>query len=225
MFYLFLLAHLVADFILQPYWLVQRKQHLDGLAIHCGIVLACMALLPLLDPAVQALWPAMIAITLVHFGADWWKVNHGSAIPGPPIVPFLVDQLIHITTLVVVLGMALPPEQIWPLASSPASMMALIGSAYVIAAFATPIGVMIWLDPRFEHLTQAGWARIRSFVAGIGVVSLMLIGGALALPAALLGVAVAARKPFSGHPLDAPTGMLAVMTVAAALGAVMLLIR
>ena len=31
MFYLFLFAHLVADFALQPFWLVLRKRHWDGL--------------------------------------------------------------------------------------------------------------------------------------------------------------------------------------------------
>ncbi len=34
MLYLFLFAHLVADFVLQPFWLVQRKRHWDGLLIH-----------------------------------------------------------------------------------------------------------------------------------------------------------------------------------------------
>ena len=55
MFYLFLLAHLVADFVLQPYWLVVRKQRWDGLLLHGGIVLACMLLLPLADSAALAL--------------------------------------------------------------------------------------------------------------------------------------------------------------------------
>jgi hypothetical protein len=224
MFYLFLLAHLVADFVLQPLWLVERKKRFDGLTIHCGIVLACMGLLPLIDPAAQALWPAMLAITAVHFAADWWKVNHGSCIPGPPIIPFLADQVIHITTLIVVLGMALPPDQLWPVASSPAAHVAIIASAYVAAAFAAPIGIMIWLDPGFTYTPLAGRARIRSFVTGCGVVSLMLVSGGLALPAALVGLTVASRRPFSIHPLDAPMGMLAVMAVAGALGAVLLVI-
>ena len=30
MFYLFLLAHLVADFVLQPYWLVVRKRRWEA---------------------------------------------------------------------------------------------------------------------------------------------------------------------------------------------------
>jgi hypothetical protein len=224
MFYLFLLAHLVADFILQPYWIVERKRHFDGLAIHCGIVLACMALLPLLDPSVRTLWPAMLFITAIHFAADWWKVNHGHTIPGPPIVPFMVDQLIHVVTLVTVLSMAVSPEQLWTIAGSPSAHMAIVAAAYVVAAFATPIAVMVWLDPRFDHLALAGKARLRCLVAGFGVVSLMLVSGVLALPAALVGLTVATRWPFSIHPLDAPAGMLTVISVAASLGAILLML-
>ncbi len=224
MFYLFLLAHLVADFILQPYWIVQRKRRFDGLALHCGIVLACMALLPLLDPDARTLWPAMLIITAIHFVADWWKVNHGQTIPGPPIVPFMLDQVIHVVTLITVLSLSVAPDQLWEIAGSPSAHMAIVAAVYVVAAFATPIAVMVWLDPRFDYLALAGKARLRCLVAGFGVVSLMLVSGVLALPAALVGLTVATRKPFSRHPLDAPTGMLTVIIVAASLGAILLIL-
>ena len=88
MFYLFLLAHLVADFVLQPYWLVVRKQRWDGLLLHGGIVLACMLLLPLADLSALALWPMMLAITAVHIAADRWKVRYGSRIPAHRLCHF-----------------------------------------------------------------------------------------------------------------------------------------
>jgi hypothetical protein len=218
MFYLFLFAHLVADFVLQPYWLVVRKRRWDGLAIHGAIVLVCMLLLPLLDRAALALWPAMLAIAAIHITADWWKVRFGDQIPGPPIGPFLLDQLIHVTTLSVVLSLALPAAQVWSLAGAHLASFALYASAYVIAACATPIGVMIWLDPAFTNAALAGGARIRSLLAGVSVVSLTLFGGLLALPATLLGVAVVARHPRSDHPLDMPSGIVAVVCIAAMLG-------
>ena len=218
MFYLFLLAHLVADFVLQPYWLVVRKRRWDGLLIHGGIVLACMLLLPLADAAALALWPVMLAITAVHITADWWKVRFGDRIPGPPIGPFLLDQVIHITTLCVVLGAALPARQIWTIAASPVAPLALYAAAYVVAACATPIGVMIWLDPAFTNAALAGGARLRSLLAGSAMVSLALFGGLLALPATLIGATLIVRHPRSAHPLDMPAGMLAVLCVGAAVG-------
>ena len=225
MFYLFLLAHLVADFVLQPYWLVVRKRQWDGLLIHVAIVLVCMLLLPLLDRAALALWPAMLAIAAVHLAADRWKVRYGDRIPGPPIGPFLLDQVIHITTLSVALSLALPQAQVWSTNTSPVALLALYASAYVIAAFATPIGVMIWLDPAFSNAALAGGARIRSLLAGVSVVSLTLFGGIIALPATLIGIAVAARRPQSTHPLDMPAGMVAVICVAAIMGTALALLR
>ena len=218
MFYLFLLAHLVADFVLQPYWLVVRKQRWDGLLIHGGIVLACMLLLPLADPAALALWPAMLAITGVHIAADRWKVRYGNRIPGPPIIPFLLDQVIHVTTLGVVLGLALPAGQIWMIVASPMARLALYAAAYVVATCATPIGVMIWLDPAFTNVALAGKARLRSLLAGAVAVSLALFGGLLALPATLIGATLIVRHPLSTHPLDMPAGLLAVLCVGAAVG-------
>jgi hypothetical protein len=225
MFYLFLLAHLVADFVLQPYWLVVRKQRWDGLLIHGGIVLACMLLLPLADASALALWPAMLAITAVHIAADWWKVNHGKIIPGPPIGPFLLDQVIHVTTLCVVLSLALPGQQVWTIAASPMATMALYAAAYVVAACATPIGVMIWLDPAFTNAALSGRARLRCLLAATATLSLTLFGGLLALPATLIGAVLIARHPRSTHPLDMPAGMLAVLCVGASLGAVLAMIR
>jgi len=218
MFYLFLLAHLVADFVLQPYWLVVRKRRWDGLAIHGGIVLACMLLLPLADASALALWPAMLAITAVHIAADWWKVRHGCRIPGPPIGPFLLDQVIHITTLCLVLGLALPAQQVWTIAASPMAPIALYAAAYIVAACATPIGVMIWLDPAFTNAALSGGVRLRSLLAGAAMLSLTLCGGLLALPTTLIGAMLIARHPRSTHPLDMPAGMLAVLCVGAALG-------
>ncbi|HNP71155.1 MAG TPA: DUF3307 domain-containing protein [Kouleothrix sp.] len=225
MLYLFVFAHLVADFVLQPYWLVLRKRRVDGLLIHCAIVLGCMLTLPLLDRAALALVPAMLAITAVHFAADWWKVRFGDRIPGPPIGPFLLDQLIHLATLIGVLSLALAQAQVWQISASPFARLALYGSAYIIAAFATPIGVMIWLDPGFSNAALAGGTRLRSVLAGASAVSLAIFGGLLALPATLIGMTMLARHPRSNHPLDLPAGMLAVLCVGATVGTVLALMQ
>ena len=58
--------------------------------------------------------------------------------------------------------------------------MALYAAAYVVAACATPIGVMIWLDPAFTNVAMAGGARLRSLLIGAMIVSLTLFGGLLA---------------------------------------------
>jgi hypothetical protein len=160
----------------------------------------------------------MLAITAVHIVADRLKVRYGDRIPGPPIGPFLLDQVVHVATLCVALGLVLPAQQGWTFTASPMAHMALYAAAYIVAACATPIGVMIWLDPAFTNAALAGGARLRSLLAGAMIVSLTLFGGLLALPATLIGATLIVRHPRSAHPLDMPAGMLAVLCVGAAVG-------
>lgn len=214
MIYLFLLAHLVADFMLQPYSLVKRKCFWDGLLIHGTIVLLCMLLLPLADAALWALWPQMVLITAVHICADYWKVHKADRLFRHPIGPFMIDQAIHAATIMLVLGLTLPPHAVWTLSGAHFALIALYGIVYVAAAFAAPIAVMVWLDPCFQHVALSGKARLRSMAACAAVVTLMLLGGVLALPATLVGLACLARHPRSSHPLDTPSGLLAVLSVA-----------
>jgi hypothetical protein len=221
MVYLFILAHLVADFMLQPLWLVRRKQRWDGLFIHVGFVLACMIALIPLEPAAAGLWPAMLAIGAVHLAADRWKVRHADAMFRPPLVPFLLDQAIHAATIAAALSLCLPAAQVWSLHASALGVPALYASAYLVAALAVPIGLIVALDPGFRFAPQAAAARARCLVLAALVVSLSLFAGAVALPATLAGLALAIRRPASPHPLDAPTGMLAVVIAAAALGALL----
>lgn len=219
MFYLFFFAHLVADFALQPLWLVRRKRGWDGLLIHVGVVLLCMLALIPLDPAAGALWPAMLAISAVHLGADRWKVRHADRMFRPPLVPFVLDQLIHAATIAVALSVALPAARVWSVGASWLALPAIYASCYLLATFAVPIGLIVALDPTFQHAAQAARARARSLVAAALVLTLALVAGPLALPATLAGVTAVTRRPASEHPLDAPAGLLTVITVAAALGA------
>jgi hypothetical protein len=93
----------------------------------------------------------MLGITAVHIAADRWKVHFGERMPGPPIGPFMLDQVIHLVTLCAALSLALPAAQVWRLDASPAAHWGLYASA-VNAAI-------------------SGAARLRSLVAGVAVVT------------------------------------------------------
>ncbi|HEU5014381.1 MAG TPA: DUF3307 domain-containing protein [Roseiflexaceae bacterium] len=220
----FLVAHLAADFILQPYWLVQRKRGWNGLLIHGGIVLACMLALAFIAPRWLALWPAMLAITGIHVATDWWKVHHGDALFPHPIYGFLLDQCIHIATIIGVLYVALPAFRLWNVHTLPCGYIIWSAAGYIVAAFATPIAVMVWLDPVARYGALAGWARMRSFVVGAVVLSLVLSASTLALPATLVGMVIATQWPQSKHPLDKPLGTLVVIGVSALTGVSLLLL-
>jgi len=217
MLYLFLFAHLVADFALQPYWLVVRKRRWDGLLIHGGLVLACMLTLGLAEPTVLALWPTMLMITIIHVAADWWKVHRADRLLRPAILPFLLDQAIDAATLVIVLWIALG-WQAWVI-DIPAATWAIYGCGLVTASLAVPIGVMIWLDPSFAHLALAPAARLRSGVLGTLGALLALLAGPLALPLGLGGLVVALQRTDSAHLLDTVRGKVAVLLLGAFIGA------
>lgn len=224
MVYLFLFAHLLADFALQPYWLVMRKRRWDGLAIHGGVVLVCMLALGLIDSTLLALWPAMVGIAMVHVFADWWKVHRADRVLKPAIVPFLLDQVIHASTLIVALSMVAPQQIIWTI-TWPHAALALYVAAYIVAGLAVPIGIMVWRDPSFAHASLAPMARLRSFAIGAAGVSLMLFAGPLALPIGLGGLLAVTPRRSLQHPLDRAEGRFLVLFLAALCGTIVLVLR
>jgi hypothetical protein len=167
----------------------------------------------------------MLVISAVHLAADRWKVRHADRLFRPPFVPFMLDQAIHAATIALALGAWLPAGQVWSLQASPLALPAVYAACYLLATCAAPIGLIVALDPTFQHASLAAAARLRSLVAAALVLSLSLFAGPLALPATLAGVVAATRRPASRHPLDSTAGMLAVLTVAAALGAALALMR
>ncbi|WP_129633247.1 DUF3307 domain-containing protein [Candidatus Oscillochloris fontis] len=224
MLYLFFLAHLVADFMLQPLWLIQRKRYWYGLVIHVGLVLVCMLAIIPFEPRAAALWPVMMGISVVHFGADHWKIQYGDRMVRSPLLAFLLDQVIHAVTIIIGLSLALPLEQVWSLQTSAFALPAIYAICYLLASFAAPITLIVALDPTFKHASLAAAARVRSLVAAVVVLSLAIFVTPVALPATLAGIAAATRHPASGHPLDSPLGLMVVVLVAASLGAVLTLV-
>lgn len=102
------LAHLIADWILQTDWMVQHKTSLRHPAawVHGGIhVLALYFVLP---------WGLALLIGLMHILIDtrkpviWWKYLVGKTVVGPQtlIVEIAVDQVMHVLVLAVVIGVA-----------------------------------------------------------------------------------------------------------------------
>jgi len=95
-----MLAHLVADYPLQPDSLVAAKKHLPGLSIHIAIHWVMMTLLTW--PVRAILWPFVLTIALMHFGIDYFKVFLGRKRPQWVIGPYLLDQPLHWISLILV---------------------------------------------------------------------------------------------------------------------------
>lgn len=97
MFWTFLLAHLTADYPLQTKSLVEAKQYLPGLTLH--VSLHWLTLTVLTIPVYQQVWSAILGITAAHFIIDAGKNYVGHRRPDWFIRSYVVDQLLHILTL------------------------------------------------------------------------------------------------------------------------------
>jgi hypothetical protein len=92
-----LLAHLVADFILQPYQLVKLKTRPIGLGIHAGIhsVLTVLLVAPFMPR-----WVIIVpALGVVHYFVDQAKVAAGVDDGPASFAVFLADQVVHVGAL------------------------------------------------------------------------------------------------------------------------------
>jgi hypothetical protein len=87
-----LFAHTLADFVFQTNWMAQNKRNPVALTAHIAVVLVTAI------AAVGTLHPALFALAGVHLVLDAGK----AWLPWRGLVPFLLDQALHVATLVAV---------------------------------------------------------------------------------------------------------------------------
>ncbi len=190
MFYRLVLAHLVGDFVLQNRWLVLRKRTLSGLAIHVGLV--GLAMLPVTWSQLDAWWPWLLVIVAVHALCDWTKIRLAPRLPLPPIIPFLIDQAVHVATIALVVVLA--ESGGLTLSWDGVGAVWWIASVYLICTYAISIALPLWLDP--PSLMQRPFlARLTLIVASAVVLTLAWQGLSLLIPVVGFGLyQVVARR-------------------------------
>lgn len=100
MFWTLALAHLIGDYPLQTDRLVLAKRHWRGLALHVAIHLTVMLLLTGRDSLV--VWPQLLVLAALHFAIDSLKNFESTRWPRFVVLPYLLDQLLHIISIVLV---------------------------------------------------------------------------------------------------------------------------
>jgi len=185
MFWQLLLAHFLADFPLQPLWLVRSKRFFWGLAVHGTVHF--LTLLLVVGSARGVIWPQLLALALIHFTIDVLKYRLGSRRPGWVTAPYFIDQAVHILSVLVVASRigTLAPEL--PLAIAPA--IAIVASAYVVAThvwFVTE-KTLAHADTDYRsEVENSLWPRMLARAAFLSGLLLVLIGRA-APPLVLAG--------------------------------------
>lgn len=90
LFVIFVCAHVLGDFLLQPSWMARKKNRFFSVCLHAGIHAALMSAI-VVNPA---LWTVPVIVFLSHLLIDWLK----SKCPDTGLA-FVLDQFFHISVL------------------------------------------------------------------------------------------------------------------------------
>jgi hypothetical protein len=97
-----LLAHFLADYPLQPDWMVRAKRQPWGLGLHVGIHLIVMLVLFL--PSLPLVWPYLLALAGIHLLIDLGKNKINTLRPDWVVGPYAVDQFLHFVSIWLMAG-------------------------------------------------------------------------------------------------------------------------
>ena len=131
MFWRVLLSHILADYPLQPDWIVFNKRKAWGLGIHIAIHFGVMFVL--VGPARTQIWPQLLALAVVHLLLDITKSSITPARARSAIPHYLLDQLLHVISIYLVAGWIernldpalIPAPSEWPL----------LAAGYIVATY------------------------------------------------------------------------------------------
>ena len=166
-----LFAHVLADFVLQTKWMVDNKRKPQVLLLH-GLIVLSTAQLAMGNVSA---WP-LLALALAHVVIDAIKtyVPHKGG-----LAPFLIDQIVHLVTLVVVAMMVpdLWQTGLWAdLAWLPGLLVIASGLIITTRAGGFAIGLLMrpWADSVPAGLENGG-ALIGKLERGL-IFLLVLVG-------------------------------------------------
>lgn len=169
-----LIAHLFADFPLQTNTLARLKEkRWHGVAIHVLIHVSVTALL-IRDSL--TFWPLLLGIGVAHFIIDILKLLCPAT---KGIAYFLIDQMLHIITLVVAAYLV---QQEWP--TAPHSILPQVWLLPILSGACVPaLMVLLWIwtnNLSQESLAQSTilyWAKhqILSVEQRIGILLFLLV--------------------------------------------------
>jgi hypothetical protein len=172
---------MLADYTLQTNWLIVRKgQSWDGLALH-GFMVFVMSII-VLAPYFSVVFVPILIMSIVHTFQDWAKIYTGPRIKIHPFIPYMLDQVLHYTAIVilqVLIGSQLqpPPDQM------EIFVMACGGVCIAVTRFYDVTWWANWLDmiPYMNRWQIWGYAERLAMVA-LATVGLFYVAPLCILP-------------------------------------------
>lgn len=167
-----LLAHLIADYPLQPGWIVRNKTHFWVLFLHASIHFVTMVLITL--PVSTQLWPYLLALAFIHFcidsGKNWFTLHR----PQWRAWLYVVDQACHVISIGLVSAwMAASAPGIQPLLPKTAAGIA---TGFLLVTYVFVISERVLSGNQTSSLTGSQAQVITRLFARAALLSLLLVG-------------------------------------------------
>ena len=183
-----ILAHALADFVLQNDWIVANKRRPEGLALHGLIVLVCAIL------CTGTLSWGLVWLAALHLAIDAWKARARRG-----LAPFLIDQAAHLASLA---ALAIWQPDLWSrgiwsdLPALPAVALILAGAILATRAGGFAIGLLMEpfatrLLPEITAESLPGAGRVIGHLERGLIFALILLGQAQGV-----GLLIAAKSIF-----------------------------
>lgn len=171
MVWVLLLAHIIADYPLQPDWVIRLKQHPAGLLVHSGIHLIVMMLL--CGQATMVLVPYLFVIVVFHYAVDFVKIQVSRLFPNHTALAYVSDQMVHILSILLVAGwiaqqgMVLPPTLV-------NEHVALYGVGYLLVSYVWFITERVWYCHDGQCLARIAKQGTPRMIARMLLLSILL---------------------------------------------------
>jgi hypothetical protein len=147
-----LLAHFLADYPLQPRWLLAAKQRLWGLLLH--VTIHFLTALLLVGDVRWKLLPPLVSLALVHFVIDLTKYRLAVTRPAWVRLPYFIDQALHLLTI---LGAARWIAAALAPAGAPAAepwMIYLLGYLLATHVWFVTERMLTWHDKAYQQILE-----------------------------------------------------------------------
>ena len=161
---------MLADYTLQTNWLIVRKgQSWDGLALH-GLMVFLMSVM-VLPGYLSVLLGPLVGLALVHTFQDWVKIYTGPRIKIHPFIPYIIDQFLHITAIIILqrlVGNLMQPP--------PSQVEQLVMAAGAVSISVTRFYDVTWWANWLEMIPFMNRWQVWGYVERLAMVALTAIG-------------------------------------------------
>ena len=159
MFWFLLLAHFFADYPLQTNWIVVNKNRSWVLFLHVFIHFLISLIFVLIYA--REVWPFVILLAIIHYLIDTGKYYFKKTRPNWVVAPYIIDQSIHLVSLVFIAELMGNYSGIPPYALKPLWLIVLIAYLAVTYVWYISERIIAFHEPAyFQQVVDKEWSRM-----------------------------------------------------------------